>query len=453
MIPISTEALTFRTSIHMNSKSAGYYGYDANGERVYKLTGISSIDQINSGSTKAQAIFDDAVLYPNPYMVVTQRGYTKHYYAGTERLATVIGGGGLGDRATPMEQFRTQREWDIVDAFNRQYQTDDPFLYEKLLSGQEKTEDIDHKQNPDLDYQCKPVYLDYVDVLAKTDILFEAIDKNTQINSKEDEVYFYHGDHLGSANWITDIKGDAIQYIHYAPYGEMVDNQRAVGYNERFKFTGKERDRESGYDYFGARYYSSPFSHWLSVDPLADKYPYISPYAYCNWNPIKYVDPDGKRIIVGSWWGRALAKLGFNNFEAKVQSQLQELKDMDPELNKMITKIEEADTEYHIISIDGNRFSYNDSEKEIRYNPDIKETKSGKKRPAQVGLVHELGHAENDVDGATVKYDKNKARQGDQVELDKWNKNELNSIDKENIVRDNYKCEERPYNYFTNEDY
>lgn len=43
--------------------------------------------------------------------------------------------------------------------------------------------------------------------------------------------------------------------------------------------------------------------------------------------------------------------------------------------------------------------------------------------------------------------------QGDQVELDKWNKNELNSIDKENIVRDNYKCEERPYNYVTNEEY
>jgi len=33
---------------------------------------------------------------------------------------------------------------------------------------------------------------------------------------------------------------------------------------------------------------------WLSVDPLADKYPGISPYAYCNWNPVKYVDPDGR---------------------------------------------------------------------------------------------------------------------------------------------------------------
>ena len=278
----------------LGERFAGYYGYDANGERVYKLIGISSIDQVNSGSTKAQAIFDDAVLYPNPYMVVTQRGYTKHYYAGTERLATVIGGGGLGDMVTPMDKFSTQREWVIVDALNKHYQTNDPFLHGKLLSGPTPTEDIDHKQNPDLDYQCKPVFLDYVDVLTKTDILFEAIDKNTKVNSKEDEIYFYHGDHLGSANWITDIKGDAIQYIHYAPYGEMVDNQQASAYNERFKFTGKERDRESGYDYFGARYYSSSFSHWLSVDPLADKYPYISPYAYCNWNPIKYVDPNGK---------------------------------------------------------------------------------------------------------------------------------------------------------------
>ncbi len=46
-----------------------------------------------------------------------------------------------------------------------------------------------------------------------------------------------------------------------------------------------------------------------------------------------------------------------------------------------------------------------------------------------------------------------KARQGDQVELDKWNKNELNSIDKENIAREYYNCYECPYNYFTTDDY
>jgi hypothetical protein len=37
------------------------------------------------------------------------------------------------------------------------------------------------------------------------------------------------------------------------------------------------------------------YAIWLSVDPLSDKYPYISPYAYCENNPVKYVDPDGRR--------------------------------------------------------------------------------------------------------------------------------------------------------------
>ena len=62
-------------------------------------------------------------------------------------------------------------------------------------------------------------------------------------------------------------------------------------------FTGKERDEETGYGYFGARYMDHELmTMWLSVDPLADKYPGISPYAYCAWNPIKLVDPDGREM-------------------------------------------------------------------------------------------------------------------------------------------------------------
>ncbi len=60
-------------------------------------------------------------------------------------------------------------------------------------------------------------------------------------------------------------------------------------------FTGKERDSETGFSYFGARYYDSDLmTGWLSVDPMADKYPSLSPYAYCAWNPVKLVDPDGE---------------------------------------------------------------------------------------------------------------------------------------------------------------
>ncbi len=58
---------------------------------------------------------------------------------------------------------------------------------------------------------------------------------------------------------------------------------------------GKEKDYESGFHYYGARYYwSELLTGWLSVDPMLDKYPNISSYNYCVWNPVKLVDPDGR---------------------------------------------------------------------------------------------------------------------------------------------------------------
>ncbi len=64
-----------------------------------------------------------------------------------------------------------------------------------------------------------------------------------------------------------------------------------------FVSTGKEKDPETGYSYFGARYLEHELmTMWLSVDPMSDKYPSISPYAYCAWNPVKLVDPEGEDV-------------------------------------------------------------------------------------------------------------------------------------------------------------
>ena len=81
----------------------------------------------------------------------------------------------------------------------------------------------------------------------------------------------------------------------------MTENQLKYTRNYPQSFTGKERDSETGFSYFGARYYDSDIlTAWLSVDPMSDKYPSLSPYAYCDWNPVKLVDPDGEEIwIVG----------------------------------------------------------------------------------------------------------------------------------------------------------
>ena len=71
-------------------------------------------------------------------------------------------------------------------------------------------------------------------------------------------------------------------------------NHVNIAWFHSFAFTGKERDSETGYRYFGARYMDYELmTMWLSVDPMTDKYPRISPYAYCAWNPIKLIDPDG----------------------------------------------------------------------------------------------------------------------------------------------------------------
>ena len=81
-------------------------------------------------------------------------------------------------------------------------------------------------------------------------------------------------------------------------HSESVYHQRSLSKDHCFTFTGKERDRETGFSYFGARYYDSDLSGlFLSVDPMSDKYPGISPYAYCAWNPVKLLDPNGDTIF------------------------------------------------------------------------------------------------------------------------------------------------------------
>jgi RHS repeat-associated protein len=58
----------------------------------------------------------------------------------------------------------------------------------------------------------------------------------------------------------------------------------------------KERDVESQYDYFGARYYDSRIGRWLAVDPLAEKYPSWNPFTYVTDNPLRFTDARGDSV-------------------------------------------------------------------------------------------------------------------------------------------------------------
>ncbi|MDR1791818.1 MAG: RHS repeat-associated core domain-containing protein [Bacteroidales bacterium] len=110
--------------------------------------------------------------------------------------------------------------------------------------------------------------------------------------------HYYTGNHLSSMQLVTDGTGVAVQQVEHAPFGEVVNEYNIDWRNGQvpdFKFNGKELDEESGMYYFEARYQSPPV--FISRDPLFGKYPMFSPYAYCANNPVKYIDPDGRKIV------------------------------------------------------------------------------------------------------------------------------------------------------------
>ena len=103
--------------------------------------------------------------------------------------------------------------------------------------------------------------------------------------------------HQGSVAALTDHHGEFYQYLQYLPYGEVfVDKHDGSSFTSPYTFSAKEKDSESGYNYFGARYYTDNIMMWLSVDPMSDKYPSMSPYMYCAGNPIMINDPNGDTV-------------------------------------------------------------------------------------------------------------------------------------------------------------
>ena len=109
-------------------------------------------------------------------------------------------------------------------------------------------------------------------------------------------------------------------------------------------FTGKERDSETGFSYFGARYYDSDIlTGWLSVDPMADKYPSLSPYAYCGWNPVRLVDPDGEDII--------------NAYE-KYKNNKQEIENLKERKKNAETRQERREIQWQINNAESNYDKY-----------------------------------------------------------------------------------------------
>ncbi len=132
---------------------------------------------------------------------------------------------------------------------------------------------------------------------------------------------FFMTDHLGSVRAVADSEGNVLHTYDYYPYGEdIAESASAVSPSAQecssgtlssepengssstagaslqpYRFNGKESQKFAGLPYldYGARYYHPLSSRWTTMDPMAEKYYSVSPYAFCSGNPVNFVDVDG----------------------------------------------------------------------------------------------------------------------------------------------------------------
>jgi RHS repeat-associated protein len=104
---------------------------------------------------------------------------------------------------------------------------------------------------------------------------------------------YYHFDALGSTRAVT--QGATItESYDFEPWGLLMAGRTRAGTTKE-GFTSKERDTETGLDYFGARYYMPAIGRWAAVDPVSDDMAEWSPYNYVYNNPLTRTDPDGRQ--------------------------------------------------------------------------------------------------------------------------------------------------------------
>ncbi|MBB4805901.1 RHS repeat-associated protein [Chryseobacterium defluvii] len=242
-----------------------YYVYDDKGERTIKANLKNDSELYQNGEMVDNGLmFDNFKVYPNPYAVYTSDGIlTKHYFAGAQRIASNLK--------------------DVGNIFNNR---------QAASAGGKESADPKNKQSA--------AETDFKNYLSKAGYNSSEIEKEfAKAPAPMGGVYYLHGDHLGTATYVTNEMAEPTQFFLNLPFGEtMVEQQEPTAYVNPYKFNAKELDSETGLYYYGARYYNPKASIWYGVDPLAEKYPSWSPYVYTFNNPINYIDPDGKEGIV-----------------------------------------------------------------------------------------------------------------------------------------------------------
>lgn len=263
-----------------------------------KTTILASQVEVNGVEAHRVYEAEPYLLYVNPYYVAHEftdgTKYTKHYFMGAQRVACDMGTTSVTD-LDPLNE--TEAVLDNLD-----------LAFERLPIDPRSLEVTGVKEIREVYYGFKP-----------TVALGTAVER---------VLYFYHPDYIGNTDMITDGSGFVHEFFTYNPcsrtdllfcfqkslagpspecsVAQLREGENLYHWkgstqdvNSPYRFNGKELDVETGNYYYGARYYDPKVSVWLSVDPLADQRPNLTPYNFMSNNPVMRVDPNG---LLDDWY-------------------------------------------------------------------------------------------------------------------------------------------------------
>ena len=261
--------------------------------------------------------------------------YNYAYYAGTNRLRIVSGSTNQftydynGNMTNDYMNNNTGIKYDhrnLITEITKQNLNQDPpttyitrYRYDEAGNRTRKTiflsNEYDPPPLPEEDTDLPPGWIIIVDDYYSRDVAGREImvyssytplywnvwsggEITGRINCGNGTRNYYLKDHLGSVRVVIDDGRTVVSANDYDMWGYYLENRTYESFNTKNKFTGKERDNESTYDYFGARYYDARVGRWGQVEPLLDKYISFSSYQYGLLNPMRLIDANGKDVYI-----------------------------------------------------------------------------------------------------------------------------------------------------------
>ena len=205
-------------------------------------------------------------------------------------------------------------------------------------------------------------------------------------NRLKNDCHYYIQDYLGNNRMVVSKSGAIEQITHYYPYGGIIGGIDKNPNFQHYKYAGKELTRTYGLEWYDvcARQYDPVVPSWNSIDPMAEKYYWLSPYSYCANNPVKFVDPDGRKIVI--------SKDASSSFIEDYNMTIQTLFTVG--CGNVWKQLNESNETYTIIESDNSSNYFDPSNKTISWNSrmGILTTSLNCLSPA-TRLNHELDHA------------------------------------------------------------